>query len=161
MAKRWIAAWFGTALAGTALHFLYDWLPNPLTALVSPVSESVWEHLKLLFWPYLGAAWLLVRREAHPWQAWAGHLAALLAMPLALLGVYYTLKAGLLLEALWIDLALYYLVLALGFALARHVGQSPRAACLSGPLLLAVSVYAVLLTVFTFAAPALPLFTAP
>ena len=40
-----------TALAGTLLHFLYDWVPNPLTALVSGVNESVWEHMKLLFVP--------------------------------------------------------------------------------------------------------------
>ena len=51
MARRWIAAWLGAALAGTALHFLHSWLPNPLTALFAPVNESVWEQLKLLFWP--------------------------------------------------------------------------------------------------------------
>ena len=159
MRKRWLAAWGLTALAGTLLHFLYDWLPNPLTALIAPVNESVWEHLKLLFWPYLGAAWCLVRGEAEPWRAWTGHLAVLLAMPVGLLGVYYALAAGFCCRGLWIDIPLYYLALGGGFALARHLGQWNRAARWAAPLLLGACLYAVLLTLFTFAAPALPVFT--
>ena len=74
MARRWIAAWLGAALAGTALHFLHNWLPNPLTALFAPVTESVWEHLKLLFWPYLGAAlcWHITQAAAPGPRAWLG-----------------------------------------------------------------------------------------
>lgn len=30
------------------LHFLYDWFPNPFSAIFSPVNESIWEHMKLL-----------------------------------------------------------------------------------------------------------------
>jgi hypothetical protein len=44
---------------GAALHFLYEAVPNPLTALISPINESVWEHLKLLFWPMLLTAFWL------------------------------------------------------------------------------------------------------
>ena len=45
--------WGITALIGTGWHFLYDWLPFQLVGMVAPVNESVWEHLKLLFWPFL------------------------------------------------------------------------------------------------------------
>ena len=39
-----------TLATGTLLHFTYEWSgENPFVALYSPVSESVWEHLKLLF----------------------------------------------------------------------------------------------------------------
>lgn len=158
MKRRWIIAWVLTTLAGVLLHFLYIWLPNPLTALIAPVNESVWEHLKLLFWPYLAAAWLLVRWEADPWQAWTGHLLALLVMPLGLLGSYYALKAGFGVERSWLNIALYALWLGIGFALARHVGASRRAAQYAPALLLAVCLWAVLLTLFTFSAPALPVF---
>lgn len=161
MKRRWIAAWGLTFIAGSLLHFLYNLLPNPLTALIVPVNESVWEHMKLLFWPYLAAAWVLVRGEKEPWQAWAGHLLALLAMPLGLMGIYYLLSAGLEVEGLWIDIALYALTLAAGFALAHHAGRSQRLARLAPVLLLAVCLWAVLLTLFTFAAPALPLFEPP
>ena len=50
------------SLAGAALHFLHDALPNVLTALISPVNESVWEHLKLLYWPMLLSGFFLSRQ---------------------------------------------------------------------------------------------------
>ncbi len=41
-----------TILLGTLLHFVYEWSgENPIVGLFSPISESVWEHLKLLFYP--------------------------------------------------------------------------------------------------------------
>ena len=45
--------WIGTVLLGIGLHALYAWRPIPLLGLFSPVNESVWEHLKLLYWPFL------------------------------------------------------------------------------------------------------------
>ena len=41
-------------LAGVGLHFLYARFPCTLSALLSPVCESLWEHIKILYWPYLG-----------------------------------------------------------------------------------------------------------
>ena len=46
---KWLLAWLLSSLVGTLLHFVYDWWPNALTAIFTPVNESVWEHLKLLF----------------------------------------------------------------------------------------------------------------
>ena len=34
-------------------HFIYDWLPNPFFATFAPISESVWEHLKIVFYPFV------------------------------------------------------------------------------------------------------------
>ena len=30
-------------------HFLYQWLPNGLFAILFPVNESIWEHMKMIF----------------------------------------------------------------------------------------------------------------
>jgi len=35
------------------LHFLYELLPNSLFSIFTPVNESVWEHMKLIFTSYL------------------------------------------------------------------------------------------------------------
>ena len=41
-----------TIIAGMAAHFIYQWSDeNLVAALFVPVNESVWEHLKLLFFP--------------------------------------------------------------------------------------------------------------
>ncbi len=50
----WQHMGFGAvSLGGTLLHFLYDRTDSPLCALISGVNESIWEHMKLLFFPML------------------------------------------------------------------------------------------------------------
>lgn len=42
-----------TLIFGTLLHFTYEWSGNnSIVGLFAPISESVWEHMKLLFYPY-------------------------------------------------------------------------------------------------------------
>lgn len=31
-------------------HFIYDWFPNSLTAIFFPVNESIWEHMKIIYY---------------------------------------------------------------------------------------------------------------
>lgn len=41
-----------TLIFGTLLHFVYEWSDyNAIVGIFSPVNESVWEHLKLLYYP--------------------------------------------------------------------------------------------------------------
>ena len=70
-------------LAGAALHFLYDRWPNAGTALFAPVNESLWEHVKLVFWPYLGAAVLLNRGRPGGIRPWLLMLPVLCGLMLA------------------------------------------------------------------------------
>lgn len=42
------------AIVGTLLHFTYQWSGNNIiVGYFSPVNESVWEHMKMLFFPML------------------------------------------------------------------------------------------------------------
>ena len=56
----WLWELFGfalSALGGTVLHFLYEWLGEATwIAPFTGVNESTWEHMKLLFWPMLAFA---------------------------------------------------------------------------------------------------------
>lgn len=102
-----------TTVAGACLHFLYDLCPNLLTALISPVNESLWEHVKILFWPCLAAA-LLCRRDR---EALPPRLAALLLSCAAMLAVgwsYHVLLGG---TALAFDIGLYVALTAVCFFL--------------------------------------------
>ena len=124
LSKRLLLAFAVTVVAGTCLHFLYDLLPNPVTALFSPVRESLWEHVKILFWPYL-AAFLLLTRGGEPGTRTPWMLTAplLCAVMLALGWIYYITLGG---EAMWVDLVLYALIMALGFWLpTRFSGPFP------------------------------------
>ncbi len=158
MSQKYILATILTALAGTALHFLYQLCPWPLIALFTPVNESVWEHLKLLFWPFFLAACALTRGYADKLRAWSAFLASLLLQPLFLTAVYYLLNCGLGVSSLAIDIALYYVTLALGFYLAWQLEKSGLAERGLGLWIVLASIYGVSLVVFTLAAPDLPIF---
>lgn len=34
-------------------HFMYDWIPCVLTSIFFPVNESIWEHMKIIFYVLL------------------------------------------------------------------------------------------------------------
>lgn len=54
MKKYHIAGAVFTLIAGTLLHFTYDWSgQNAFVGLFSAVNESTWEHLKLLAFPVM------------------------------------------------------------------------------------------------------------
>jgi hypothetical protein len=60
---RWeIAGAIFIIIVGSALHFVFrwtgDWRP---VALIAAVNESIWEHLKLAFWP--GLFWTLLPQK--------------------------------------------------------------------------------------------------
>ena len=47
--KSRIISVIGIFLLCFLFHFIYEWIPNSLTAIFFPVNESIWEHMKLLF----------------------------------------------------------------------------------------------------------------
>ncbi|MEG0895334.1 MAG: DUF6512 family protein, partial [Oscillospiraceae bacterium] len=53
--KYWhIIGFVFTIAIGTLLHFTYEWSnQNEFVAIFSPINESVWEHLKMAFFPML------------------------------------------------------------------------------------------------------------
>ena len=161
MKKKFLIAAVIAAAAGSALHFLYDAWPNPLTALISPVNESVWEHLKLLFWPMLAAGFRLSRGTKERNALWGGVFAAELLMPLFLLGAYYLLGCGFGVTSLALDIALYVATMLLGFLAAYWIFKSKKLENAAGWLLLPVILYGASLILFTFAAPPLAVFTPP
>lgn len=156
MKKAFRRSYCAAAVLGAAWHFLYELVPCPLTALLAPVNESVWEHLKLLFYPpLLCALFWSFRLQGGRRAFWAGALAGISAMPLLLVGAYYGLTAGFGVPAsLGFDIGLYCAALLAGCAVAsRHVDGR-----LLGPLVIGTGVFWAALAVFTLAAPPLPIF---
>lgn len=144
-------------------HFLYRLTgENPLVGLFCPVSESVWEHGKLLFFPFLLAACaecLLL----HPplLRFWAAKSCALLLGPALMIALYYTYTGIFGVHSLWVDIASCFAWVLVMFAVSRRLMQSGGPAPARG-LLCCVGAAALcaLFFVFTFAPPALPLFHA-
>ena len=107
-----------TISAGTALHFLFDWSGRLiLAALIAPVNESVWEHLKLLFFPFLlfSALEALIRRPGPAFYAagTCGILAGLASIPV----LFYTFTGVTGIHALWADILIFLISVVLTFFL--------------------------------------------
>ncbi len=65
--RHMVKEFFFLAAAGVLNHFLYEWTGSAVTALFCPVNESTWEHLKLLFFPFLfQMIWNYIRKKPKP-----------------------------------------------------------------------------------------------
>ena len=108
-----------TIVLGTLSHFFYQWShENILIGLFSPVNESVWEHLKLLFFPAL--TYMFIEQKAMGkampglfGKNLLGLFAGLLAMPLLFYG--YTACSGK--SILLVDIGIFCVCVSLTFLL--------------------------------------------
>lgn len=103
-------------VAGSFLfHFLYVWTQNGFIALFSAVNESIWEHVKIVFFPYLIAAgieYLVLKPSLRRYLT--AKAAGLIFIPLAMISFYYTYSGilGFRLTAVDISCAVLWSILA-------------------------------------------------
>lgn len=143
-------------VVGACLHFLYDLFPCTLTALIAPVSESLWEHGKLLYWPSLAVALLTVPTEGRRlWGARACSLLLGMAFMLVVGFLYHIPLGG---ESLLFDIVLYVLSMAICLLLPYLLDAPVLHKRQDLFLLLALALGAALV-VFTFLPPTGLLFT--
>ena len=153
-----------TAIVGTLLHFLFDWSKgSPLIALFSAVNESIWEHLKLLFYPMVVVAiteyFFWGKAAANFWCVkLVGILAGLLLIPV----LYYTYTGILGVNADWFNITIFFLAAAAVYWMESKLLLQN----LSCPLCPKVAVsllvlLAILFSVLTFSPPRIPLFQDP
>ena len=116
---RWqLGGFLFVCAAGTALHFLYQWSGESVAAApFAAVNESVWEHMKLLFWPMLlwaGAERAVLGGYSRGfWPAKAlGTLLGLALIP----ALYYTYTGALDVSVMWVDIAIFFCGRCRGFS---------------------------------------------
>ncbi len=167
--KKTVAYWqlggfLFAAVAGTLLHFLFDWTGGSVAvALFSAVNESIWEHLKLLFYPIVVFALVEYRCWGKDCQSfWCikcmGILFGLAFIPVA----YYTYTGVLGIKADWVNITLFFLTAGLVYWLKTKLFQENFACRLPAKAaVVVICLIAVAFTVFTFRPPHIPLFAAP
>ncbi|MBE6633227.1 MAG: hypothetical protein E7620_02665 [Ruminococcaceae bacterium] len=152
-----------TALGGTLLHFLYQWLGEAAwIAPFSGVNESTWEHMKLLFWPMLlyAAAQRLFFREGEDF--WCVKLRGIL-LGLALIPIlFYTYNGVVRKSPDWLNIAIFFLSAAVSFFYETRLFRSERVRCAFPKAALGVLLaIALLFVIFTFQTPTLGIFKDP
>ena len=150
---------------GGLMHFVYEWSGNlTLVGIIAPINESVWEHLKLAFWPImfwwvLGYFYLRKRSRIDPIQWFISFVTAQIVCSLFILTFFYTYTGALGIESLILDISSLFLGLAVAHIFALHIYRFARfnfywlaTACVMLLLLI------VAFTVFTFNPPQIPVF---
>lgn len=146
-------------ILGTVNHFVYAFSGrNPVAALFTPINESIWEHMKLLFFPFLLAslAEFLIRRP-NAASFFGARLAAVWSGILFVILLYYGYSGVLGRNFLPADLLLFAAGCALMFRISRLPLKKLRRA---EPLHIFLGWAASLLLFFLFTCfpPELPLF---
>jgi hypothetical protein len=145
---------------GTALHFTYALSGNnAFVGSFSAVNESVWEHLKLPFWPSL--FWMLI--EMYPLRKVVGNFFAAKAVGVAtmvvLIPVVFYSYTAFTEEILAVDIATFMIAVIIGqivgFKLFKQGKQSKSTEIIA---ISVIALLAILFITFTFYPPHLPIF---
>jgi hypothetical protein len=164
--KRSILRWELTGIAviailGSVLHFAFEWSGNwaPI-GVIAAVNESVWEHLKIAFWPALfyalfeypffrGAARNFITAKA----------TGIYVMPVAIVVLFYSYTAIIGREILIVDILIFVVAVALGQLTSYKLLTIDRLPSWLDKLGVGlVILLAVAMGVFTFYPPHLPIF---
>ncbi len=147
-------------LIGAAAHFLFDaigrWAP---LGWLAPVNESLWEHIKMAFWPTLVVDWALdaklpTLQHRIVCTAMSAVVSTLLIAPL-----FYGYTDILGHHHLVADIGIFAIAIAAGHSIAYRVaaGPVPTPASVTASVLLAVTL-AAMLVAFTYAPPRMEVF---
>ena len=123
MGRRWrfwpLTGFLTTAVLGTLAHFAYRWSDGALLAGVfCAVNESVWEHMKLLFFPMFLFSVVQVCCLGRNYPNFLAARGVSTVTGVALIPVLlYTYTGVLGRHLLWADIAVFYLSVLGAFAL--------------------------------------------
>ena len=116
-------------ILGSLSHFFYEWSNNNFfVGLFSPVNESTWEHMKLLFFPMLLYSLVAIPslKNSYPCidSAYsAGILIGTLLIPV----IFYTYTGVLGYHTLALDIGTFALSVIIAFVAAHHLALTCRA----------------------------------
>lgn len=151
-------------LLGIIFHFVYDWSCQwKPVALVAPVNESVWEHLKLVLWPTLifaAVEYRYIGAEVNNFLT-AKMVSIYAAMALIII-IFYSYTALLGRNLLVLDILTFILSVAAGQYLGyvtMTLEKLPLWTERLSSTLIALTIFTFF--VFTFNPPRLPIFRNP
>lgn len=150
-------------LLGSMLHFTFEWSDNqPLVGVFSAVNESVWEHLKIAFWPamlYLIFEYRYLYKKSNNFffAKTLGIYSIIIIIPL----IFYSYTAFLE-ESLIIDIGSFIFAIIFGQLVSYRLLTSKKFARIFEQIsLIALVVLALAFVVFTFYPPEVPFFQDP
>ena len=150
-------------ITGTLAHFLYDWTGNNrIVGLFTPINESIWEHMKLLFFPMLIYSLIMILKFHRKYSCITsalcfGILTGALLIPLFYYAYTYILGSN----VFMMDISIYILSIVIAFWLSYKLTLSHRLESYTSILGMLVSVLFVCFFIFTYRPPEAVIFQDP
>lgn len=122
-----------TIITGTLLHFAYEWSgSNSIVGLFSPINESVWEHMKLLFYPM--SIWIIYgyfkfgkSSANYICASIIGLVSGLILIPV----LFYTYTSITAKSIIWIDISIFVISIIIAFFIMRYILKNYNLRCLT------------------------------
>ena len=166
--KLFISELAGFALCcviGTLAHFFYEWSGGLfIVGLFCPVNESVWEHLKLVFFPYLiFSVAQLIAFKGRLTRFFMSKTLGVSAGMFLILVIHYTYSGAIGGSSTAADIASFYAAVGAAFFVSHTVLRNSRRGKAGEELAAAVYLFflCAVFFVFTAAPPLIPLFRDP
>jgi hypothetical protein len=102
-------------IVGSVLHFLFDWTKhNRFVAVFAAVNESYWEHVKMAIWPVFLLQGILFGAGGFHYSSFVpAATIALYSIPISMVGLVFLYKAIFRRNILWLDISLFFVVIAI------------------------------------------------
>lgn len=159
--RKELLGFFIITIIGILLHFCFAWSGSfkPL-ALFCAVNESVWEHLKIGFWPaFFFSLYEYFKFGRNKDNFLVGKTAALYSIPITITIVFYLIKAITGQHYLWLDISLFVLAIALSQLISyRIITSTKNYSKYNGLSLILLIILTAAFSLFTYFPPKLELF---
>lgn len=150
-------------VTGTIAHFIYDWSgKNIIAGFFFPINESIWEHMKLVFFPMLLYSFFAIQKmkSTNPCitsSLLLGTLVGTFLIPV----LFYTYSGILGYHLLVLDLLTFVLSVLAAFWVAYKATLSCKFSSYESVLKILVFLVAVAFFVFTYFPPDIAFFDDP
>ena len=150
-----------TIFVGSFFHFIFELSGgNLVVAAISPVNESVWEHLKLAYFPLLLFSlvqYYFLKKSTNNFII--AKTVATFVMPLIIVVTFYTYIAILGEDSLFFDILFFYISIIIGYIISYKILISKQFSTkISMICLIAFIIYGACFVIFTFYPPHLFIF---
>ncbi len=158
-----IAGIIFVSIVGTIFHFVYHLSGNNyFIGLFVPVNESIWEHIKLLFFPMLIFSLYTNKKLSTQYPCiksamFFGIIVGAILIPT----LFYTYSGILGFNVAIVDISIFYISVLTAFYVCYRTTCSCKANKYEPLLKSLILIIAVLFVVFTISPPGLPLFAEP
>lgn len=148
---------------GLLWNFIYKWFGNlPIIGAIAPVNESVWEHFKLGYWALLLFSLIeypKIRRYVNGFSL--GKALGIITLEAVIIIIVYVYTSITNKIILWIDIGSYFAGAILCQVVSYNVQKKniSRKSNIIG--LVIFMIFGIMLVVFTFYPPHLPVFRDP